>query len=125
MPPFRQTEGLIDPLGTGRQRASVRDLPRSCRLRPISWARVALLLIHPGGLMGCTTRKAGIMQRQNGHPLTVFGDGSQTRAFCYVDDLIDGLVRLMDTAGDGLREPVNLGNPIEMSILSLAELSLR
>jgi UDP-glucuronate decarboxylase len=62
-----------------------------------------------------------VVQALEGRTLTVFGDGSQTRAFCYVDDLIEGLVRLMNTEGDGLRKPVNLGNPVEMSILSLAE----
>jgi dTDP-glucose 4,6-dehydratase len=51
-------------------------------------------------------------------PLTVFGDGSQTRSFCYVDDLVRGLVDLMLS---GYHEPVNLGNPGEMSILELAE----
>jgi dTDP-glucose 4,6-dehydratase len=51
-------------------------------------------------------------------PLTVFGDGSQTRSFCYVDDLVRGLVELMLS---GYHEPVNLGNPGEMSILELAE----
>jgi UDP-glucuronate decarboxylase len=51
-----------------------------------------------------------------GKPLTVFGDGLQTRSFCFVDDLVDGLVRLM---ASGLRRPVNLGNPTEISILQL------
>ena len=62
-----------------------------------------------------------VVQALEDCPLTIFGDGSQTRAFCYVDDLIDGLVRLMNVEGDGASEPVNLGNPVEMSILSLAE----
>jgi UDP-glucuronate decarboxylase len=62
-----------------------------------------------------------VVQALEGRPLTIFGDGSQTRAFCYVDDLVDGLVRLMNVEGEGSSEPVNLGNPIEMSILSLAE----
>lgn len=53
-----------------------------------------------------------------GEPLTVFGDGSQTRSYCYVDDLVDGFVRLM--ASD-LREPCNLGNPVERTVLELAE----
>ena len=61
-----------------------------------------------------------IMQALKGEPITLFGDGSQTRAFCYVDDLINGFVRLMD-APDALTGPVNLGNPQELSIGSLAE----
>ena len=52
-------------------------------------------------------------------PLTVFGDGSQTRSFCYVDDLIRGLVGLAES---GVHEPVNVGNPNEMSLLEMAEL---
>jgi dTDP-glucose 4,6-dehydratase len=51
-------------------------------------------------------------------PLTVFGDGSQTRSFCYVDDLIEGLFRL---ACSGVHEPVNIGNPAEMTLTELAE----
>jgi dTDP-glucose 4,6-dehydratase len=53
-----------------------------------------------------------------GHKLTVFGDGSQTRSFCYVDDLIDGFIRLIESE---LAEPCNLGNPVEQTILELAE----
>ena len=53
-----------------------------------------------------------------GKPLTVFGDGSQTRSFCYVSDLIDGFIRLIES---DLREPCNLGNPTEQTILELAE----
>ena len=56
-----------------------------------------------------------------GKPLTVFGDGQQTRSFCYVDDLIRGLVLLAESE---LHEPVNIGNPAEMSLLQLAELIL-
>jgi UDP-glucuronate decarboxylase len=51
--------------------------------------------------------------------ITIFGDGSQTRSFCYVDDMIDALTRLMAT-GDAVTGPVNLGNPDEFSILELA-----
>ena len=60
-----------------------------------------------------------IVQALKGEPLTVYGDGSQTRSFCYVDDLVDGLVRMMDQ--EGLIGPVNLGNPEEFTILELAE----
>jgi UDP-glucuronate decarboxylase len=62
-----------------------------------------------------------IIQALKGEPLTVYGEGSQTRSFCYVDDLIDGFVRLMGT-GDDFTGPVNLGNPGEFTILQLAEL---
>jgi UDP-glucuronate decarboxylase len=60
-----------------------------------------------------------IVQALLGRDLTVYGEGAQTRSFCYVDDLIDGLVRLMATA-DGVTGPVNLGNPNEFTIMELA-----
>ena len=59
-----------------------------------------------------------IVQALQGKPLTIYGDGKQTRAFCYVEDLVDGLVRLMNA--DGLHEPVNLGNQGEFTIAELA-----
>ncbi len=61
-----------------------------------------------------------ILQALNGSPLTVFGDGSQTRSFCYVSDLINGFVAAMESDHVG-SEPVNLGNPVENSILAFAE----
>jgi UDP-glucuronate decarboxylase len=61
-----------------------------------------------------------ILQALAGEPITIYGDGSQTRAFCYVDDLIDGLVRLM-AAPDPVTGPVNLGNPHEITVRALAE----
>ncbi len=61
-----------------------------------------------------------IVQALKNKPITLFGDGNQTRSFCYVDDLVDGLVRLMDS-GDDLTGPVNLGNPNEFTIRQLAE----
>lgn len=64
-----------------------------------------------------------IVQALKGEPITIYGDGSQTRSFCYVDDLIEGFVRLMDTPKD-LTGPVNLGNPSEFSMKELAELTL-
>ncbi len=60
-----------------------------------------------------------IVQALLGREITIYGDGTQTRSFCYVDDLVDGLVRLMGT-GDDVIGPVNLGNPVEFSIFELA-----
>ena len=62
-----------------------------------------------------------IVQALKGEDLTLYGDGGQTRSFCYVDDLTDGLMRLMN-APDAVTGPVNLGNPNEFTILELAEL---
>jgi UDP-glucuronate decarboxylase len=61
-----------------------------------------------------------IMQALKGDDITVFGDGAQTRSFCYVDDMIDGLIKLMNSSDD-FTGPVNLGNPHEFSILELAQ----
>ena len=63
-----------------------------------------------------------ITQALAGHPLTVYGDGSQTRSFCYIDDLIEGLYRLLLS---DVHEPVNLGNPDEITIRTLAEATNR
>src|SRR5437867_76158 len=62
-----------------------------------------------------------VIQALKGEPITVFGDGKQTRAFCYVDDLIEGFVRLMGAPND-VYGPINLGNPHEFTIAELAEL---
>ncbi len=64
-----------------------------------------------------------IMQALRGEDITVYGDGSQTRSFCYVDDLIEGMVRLMNSR-DGFTGPVNIGNPGEFTIKELAEMIL-
>ncbi len=61
-----------------------------------------------------------IVQALAGEPITVFGDGRQTRSFCYVDDLVDGLIRLMESPDDVIG-PINLGNPAEFTIAELAE----
>jgi len=61
-----------------------------------------------------------VIQALNGEPITIYGDGSQTRSFCYVDDLVEALMRLMGT-NDKFTGPVNLGNPREFTILQLAE----
>jgi UDP-glucuronate decarboxylase len=60
-----------------------------------------------------------IMQALRGEPLTLYGDGQQTRSFCYVDDLIDGLIRLMETGND-VTGPINIGNPVEFTMAELA-----
>ena len=62
-----------------------------------------------------------IVQALQGKDLTVYGDGSQTRSFCYVDDLIDGICRMMNESRDDFMGPVNLGNPGEFTVLELAE----
>ena len=61
-----------------------------------------------------------IVQALQGRPITIYGDGQQTRSFCFVDDLIEGFVRLMDSP-DAVTGPINLGNPGEFSMLELAE----
>ncbi len=63
-----------------------------------------------------------IVQALTNKPITIYGDGSQTRSFCYVDDLIEALIRLMETTERDFTGPVNLGNPNEITMLSLAEL---
>ena len=60
-----------------------------------------------------------IMQALRGEDITIYGDGSQTRSFCYVDDLVEGLLRLMDTP-NSVTGPINLGNPVEFTIKQLA-----
>jgi UDP-glucuronate decarboxylase len=62
-----------------------------------------------------------IVQALKGEPITLYGDGLQTRSFCYVDDLVEGLVRMMDS-GEDVTGPINLGNPAEFSMRELAEL---
>ena len=65
-----------------------------------------------------------IVQALRGEPVTIYGNGGQTRSFCYVSDMVDGLVRLM-SAGSGAIGPVNLGNPWECTMRDLAQLVLR
>jgi UDP-glucuronate decarboxylase len=62
-----------------------------------------------------------IVQALKGDDITIYGDGQQTRSFCYVDDLIEGFVRIMNTE-TGFSGPLNLGNPREFTMLELAEL---
>jgi UDP-glucuronate decarboxylase len=65
-----------------------------------------------------------IVQALKGEEITVYGDGSQTRSFCYVDDLVEGLIRMMNST-DGFTGPVNIGNPVEFTILELARTLIR
>jgi UDP-glucuronate decarboxylase len=65
-----------------------------------------------------------IVQALQGQPLTIYGDGQQTRSFCYVDDLVDGLIALMQSP-DEVIGPINLGNPGEFTIRELAEMVLQ
>ncbi len=65
-----------------------------------------------------------IVQALQGKDITIYGDGSQTRSFCYVDDLIDAMISMMETE-DGFTGPVNIGNPAEFTMLELAELILK
>ncbi|HEX3484751.1 MAG TPA: NAD-dependent epimerase/dehydratase family protein, partial [Micropepsaceae bacterium] len=65
-----------------------------------------------------------IVQALKGEPITLFGEGTQTRSFCYVDDLVEALIRLMNSPAD-LTGPVNLGNPKEFSVRELAENVIR
>lgn len=66
-----------------------------------------------------------IVQALKSDPITVYGDGRQTRSFCYVDDLIDGCIRLMENTGVEETGPINLGNPNEFTMLALAETVIR
>ena len=65
-----------------------------------------------------------VVQALKGEPITMYGDGLQTRSFCYVDDLIDGLMRMM-ASGDEVTGPMNLGNPDESTMIELAEEVIR
>jgi UDP-glucuronate decarboxylase len=62
-----------------------------------------------------------IVQALKGQELTVYGDGTQTRSFCYIEDMVEGLLKLMDAEGEDVHLPVNLGNPTEFTIKSLTE----
>ena len=66
-----------------------------------------------------------IVQALKGEDITIYGDGMQTRAFCYVDDQLDGWLRLMDHTPEDFTGPVNIGNPVEMPIRHLAEMVLK
>jgi len=65
-----------------------------------------------------------IVQALNNQDITIYGDGSQTRSFCYVDDLIDGMIKMMETSSD-VFGPINLGNPVETSVKEFAELIIK
>ena len=62
-----------------------------------------------------------IVQALQGNPITIYGDGSQTRSFCYVDDLVIGIVALLNSESEDIHQPINLGNPTTFTMLELAE----
>lgn len=66
-----------------------------------------------------------IVQALAGDSITMYGTGKQSRSFCYVEDMVDGLIRLMETEGEDMHLPVNLGNPVEFTMLELAEVILK
>ena len=76
--------------------------------------------VNPIGLRSCYDEGKRCAETLQNQDITIYGDGSQTRSFCYRDDLIDGMMRLMDTP-DEVTGPVNVGNPGEFTILQLAE----
>ena len=98
----------------GRQSSSV-------RLHPDSLTKIQLIR----NIFNCRVNNDGrvvsnfIVQALSGKPLTVYGDGTQTRSLCFVDDLVTGLINLMNTPD--IPQPVNLGNPVENTILEIAE----
>jgi Nucleoside-diphosphate-sugar epimerases len=65
-----------------------------------------------------------IVQALNGDPITIYGDGSQTRSFCFVDDLVNGLMALMNQ-DKSITGPINLGNPIEKSMIEIADIIIK
>lgn len=65
-----------------------------------------------------------IMQALSGKPLTIYGDGSQTRSFCYIDDLVNGLISMMET-DSSVSGPINLGNPRELTVMELAKMIIQ
>ena len=65
-----------------------------------------------------------IIQALDNNPITIYGDGSQTRSFCYVDDLVDGIIKLMNS-DNNITGPINLGNPTEITILELAKIIVK
>ena len=97
---------LLAPAQAARSRSRASSTPtgRACIPTTAAWCRTSS------------------SRRCSGSDITVYGDGAQTRSFCYVDDLIDGLVRLMN-APDDVTGPINLGNPQEFTILELARRS--
>ena len=66
-----------------------------------------------------------IMQALQDQPITIYGEGLQTRSFCYVDDLVEGLTRLMNKTDESFTGPMNLGNPVEFTMIELAELVIK
>ena len=94
------------------------------------WKSVAAAAVIGGGAFAATAAIAAevdgvsdpvrVVKIRSGEPITIYGDGQQTRSFCYVDDLVDAFLLLMDTGPD-FQGPINLGSPGEFTILELAQ----
>src|SRR6516225_10197577 len=109
-------------------RENVAPKPYSSTITDSAASKSRLLASSTHTARGCTGLTVALFpislfQALSGEPITLYGDGKQTRSFCYVDDLIDGLVRLMDSRAS-FTGPVNLGNDGEFTIRELAELVL-
>ena len=117
----------IDPITSARVEYALSTLAVSGKLTGSRTERLSAR-VDPGLIRAART-KTGlknnseliIVQALRGHDITSYGDGSQTRSFCYVDDLIDGLVKLMATP-NSVTGPINIGNPDEFSMLELASM---
>ena len=99
-PYFLTITGNIDCLS--RSPASSTPMARACTRMTVAW---------------CPT---SLCRRSKTTDITIYGDGNQTRSFCYVDDLVDGLIRLMESSDD-VTGPINLGNPSEFTVRELAQ----
>ena len=88
-----------------------------CKLKSLEFLTLMVPRMHPNDGRVVSNFVVQAMQNKN---LTIYGNGKQTRSFCYVDDMIDGLIKLMNSSND-FTGPINLGNPEEINILTLAK----
>ena len=125
-----QSEGYLGAVNCSGPRACYEEGKRAAETACYDYSRHHGVEVRVGRLFNTYGPRMGIndgrvvpnfiVQALNGEPVTIYGDGLQTRSFCHVDDMVEALVRLMETPG-GLVGPINLGNPSELTIRSLAE----